>query len=668
MGMRSATGNHSVGFDDRERVRDANPIEEVVQDYGHVLLPDGRNLKALCPFHSEKTPSFKISPERGTYTCFGCGEKGDVFSFVQKVENLTSFPETLQLLAERGGVTLTRRFGPGGPAGPGGPRHGLERKDEYKLLEKAQRWFSKELVGPRGAAARKYLEDRGFRDETLREFAVGYAPAGWSNLVDILSRELSREGVGMEAAIALGLARPGKDGRAYDAFRDRIIFPIRDLRGRVVGFGARALGDESPKYINTGESHLFRKGRLLYGLYEGRETIRRGRVLWLTEGYTDVMMAHQHGFDSAVATLGTALTEANTEQIARHADRVELLFDGDKAGREAARKSIALFLPHDVEIRVALLAGGVDPCDLLNEVEGPERLQRAVETSVSGLEFVLEEGLRVVGKESGERKDRVAREFFAVVDGLPSEIRRRDALHRLAAKLDLPESAVELDHRRWRREREPGTRRKRMTRPADRAPEGGADAGKGGIGALLGDEDAVLLGALAQRARGTVLFSVFPPESFSSPARRELARALIEGRGSVDVLELEDPNVKSKYLELDELIADRGFDEERTLSVLRDVLVHRLVGRRRELTRALASVSAKSASSTALREHEEIRADIERLHAMKWVRERTEEHWDALLSVAGRRFGASELFSREEATAGSHESGSRLENLDGNED
>lgn len=630
--MASTVGDRVM---ERERVRDANPLEEVVQDY-FPLLQDGRTFKALCPFHSEKTPSFKVNPESGHYHCFGCNERGDVFSFVQKIENL-DFAAALRFLADRAGVTLSS----GGRVARG--RDGgdeIERGRGYEILKKAQLFFQGQLArgsgngnsgrqaspqeagrdhGVTGSAALKYLQDRGFEQRTIEEFAVGFAPAAWSELTDALAREK----VSAADTMAVGLARPRKQSQgAYDVFRGRIVFPIRGLQGKVLGFGGRILGGESrkeePKYLNSPESQFFKKGQILYGLYEGRETIRRERRLLLMEGYTDVMMAHQAGFREAVATLGTALAEPNVEQVCRHADAVSLVFDGDRAGRAAARKAVWLFLPQPIEVRVVLLAGGQDPCDLLVDPRGVETFRKEIESGRGSLRFVLDELLSEFGSKTGEQRTRVAREFFPFLQRVPSEFRRLEGVQLLAAQLGATEDVVLREYQKHVQ----GVRK-----PLRRTEETSTSDPSGPGGELPGYEDAIVLCALSERERASRLFELCPPTRLRDPRLRVIGLELAEMlRGNSfgepspagtesrawGELEFEDTAVKSRFLSLREPLVRGQYEDEQAARLLRDVLVHRLSHRSRELRQRLNDAVEADRTPT-LTELMTVRAAISKL-------------------------------------------------------
>jgi DNA primase len=321
---------------------------------GYVQLQKaGRSYKAVCPFHSERTPSFFVSPERQSWHCFGaCGEGGDVFSFVMKREGL-EFREALRLLAERAGVPLPERRR---------AEEDAERERLRQANEAAAQYYHRVLLdSEEGRRARRYLEERGLDRGTVQDFQLGFAPAGW----ETLWRHLRERGYGQEELLAAGLISSGERG-PRDLFHERIMFPIADMRGRVVGFGGRSLPGEGreesqPKYLNTAQTVLFDKGSLLYALDKAKEHIRREGSAVIVEGYMDAIAAHQHGYANVVASMGTALTERQVRLLKRFARDVVLALDADTAGQEATLRAVEYQEILGRDIRVALLPAGLDP-------------------------------------------------------------------------------------------------------------------------------------------------------------------------------------------------------------------------------------------------------------------------------------------------------------------
>ena len=343
---------------DRDAVREIKDRIDIVEFIGETvqLRRAGRSFKGLCPFHSEKTPSFHVSSERQTYHCFGCGRGGDVFSFVMEREGL-SFPEVLEMLASRAGVSLEKHQGR--PERKGGA---------FEAMGSALAFFADSLSGPSGEAARKYLDRRGIKAENVKAFELGWAPASW----DMLKKHIGSAGINMSDAMASGLLSEGERG-TYDRFRGRIIFPIRDVQGRLVAFGGRIIDGEGAKYINSPEGELYSKRKNLYLLNVARQAIReKGRSI-LVEGYMDAIRLHIAGFPETVASLGTALTAEQATLLKRFADQCMICYDSDTAGHEAAIRGMYVLQQSGLDIRVVVLPAGKDPDDLVGEKDGPKK-------------------------------------------------------------------------------------------------------------------------------------------------------------------------------------------------------------------------------------------------------------------------------------------------------
>jgi DNA primase len=403
-------------------LRSAADIVEVIGEHTR-LKKAGRSWKGLCPFHNERTPSFTVDRDKGLYHCFGCGAGGDVIHFVRQMDRL-EFPEAVEALAGRFGVVIPRRTR--------GPRD--DRRE--KLLEAAaaaQRFYAAELAKPASRAA-AYLTERGVAPELTHRLGLGHAPDSW----DSLSRALSAA-YPESLLVESGLLQPGQDGkRAYDRFRDRLLFVIRDERGRPVGFGGRALSPANePKYLNSPESPIFQKKRTLYGLSEARDAMRRRERVVLVEGYFDHLALVSAGIEETVASMGTALTPEQCEKLRRLVPRVVLCYDGDSAGRTATRSALALLLAHGMVARVALLPEGSDPHDVLTS-EGTESLRTRIDQSVAYLDFLIADvkpGDPNI--DSTERSGRVA-QILDVIRSIPDRITRHGECMNLASQIGIP--------------------------------------------------------------------------------------------------------------------------------------------------------------------------------------------------------------------------------------
>jgi DNA primase len=402
--------------DDKERVRAATNILDLIGGVTTVKR-SGRTYMAVCPFHQEKTPSMSIDAARGLYYCHGCHAKGDIFSFVQETQGLT-FPEALETLARQAGITLAED--------PAAARRRGERDALVEAVRLAVRFYHRRLrESPDAGLARAYLRNRGYDAEVVADFELGYAPADG----DALVRELRGAGVPDRVAVAAQLVSRGRGGSIYDYFRDRVLFPIRDLRGDPVGFGGRVLGDAKPKYLNTRESAVYHKSRLLYGLDRAKTEISKAGYAVVVEGYTDVIALHRAGMPVAVATCGTALGEEHFDLLRRFADRIVLAFDADQAGAGAALRGDTLETPVrlDLDLRVAVMPGGMDPADLV-QAGRVEELRAAVQQARPLLRFRIERelarfdltepeerarALHVVGPLVGRVSDEIARTEYA---------------------------------------------------------------------------------------------------------------------------------------------------------------------------------------------------------------------------------------------------------------
>jgi DNA primase len=402
-----------------DQVRDAADIVTVVGEH-LTLRKTGRNYVGLCPFHGEKTPSFNVSREKGTYYCFGCKRGGDVIDFVMEMERVP-FAEAVERLAERFGVHLPS-------ASPEARRRKDERDQLVEVIEAAQATFARQVGENR---PRAFLERRGVPLELATDFGLGYAKGEWRALYDELRRRYPER-----ALIAAGLVVEGEGGRIWDRFRDRVTIPIRLARGRLVAFGGRALGDETPKYLNSPESSLFSKSQLLFALDRAsRSFARAGRAI-VVEGYFDCIAMHQAGFVETVATLGTALSEHHARELARRVPEVVVCFDGDDAGRQAAVAALRTLLAASLQVTVLLLPAGRDPDDVVRR-EGAEGFRGRLEQALSAPDFLLE----LMGPTREERRRNLLNSI-EIVDSCPDPVRRFAMREALALKAGIPYEQV----------------------------------------------------------------------------------------------------------------------------------------------------------------------------------------------------------------------------------
>ncbi|MGC9373037.1 MAG: DNA primase, partial [Thermovirgaceae bacterium] len=384
--------------DEIEEVRERLDIVDVIGDYLR-LNRSGRNYRALCPFHSEKTPSFYVSPKRQTWHCFGCGRGGDLFSFVMEQEGL-SFPEALRLLAERAGVALKARQSDKGA------------KDLYDIMNEAHAFYRKQMQGRGAEAARAYLSRRGIDVKRAVLFELGWAPQGW----DGLKRHFSTRGISLRQAVQAGLLVEGDRG-TYDRFRGRILFPIKDVRGRVIALGGRIVSGEGAKYINSPESPIYSKRSSLYLLNSAKRNMReKGRAI-LVEGYMDALKLHLEGFTETVATLGTSLTEEQAALLKRFCEQCLICYDADIAGQEAAIRGMYLLQRAGLDMRVVTLPEGMDPDDLVSTEDGGERFEELLEKAAPLPLFHIAAKRGELADES--RANGARREIIEGLAGLP---------------------------------------------------------------------------------------------------------------------------------------------------------------------------------------------------------------------------------------------------------
>jgi DNA primase len=419
----------------KDRVRDAVDFVELVSARTELRRAGPARFEGLCPFHDERTPSFGIDPGQKVYHCFGCQASGDVFTFVQETEGV-DFKGALELMAERYGVELQRE--------QEDPREAERRKQRERLLELLSRtatyyerylWDSSEAV-----RAREYLTGRGLTQEMLREFRVGYAPSAWDRVL-LASR---RGGFSVAELYATGLAQRSKqNGQPYDRFRSRIMFPLTDIRGRVLGFGARAMReDQRPKYLNTSDNDVYHKGLHLYGADLARAHAAKAGAVILCEGYTDAIALHQAGMRNAVGLMGTALTGDQVGELSRMAQTVLLALDADSAGQEAMLRAAGLAAKRSLELRVVPLPAGADPADLIQR-EGAQAMTALVERSVPFVRFRVERVLASGDDSSPEVQDRMIDELAPVFALVPAGTMRMELTELVSNRFAVPDSVFE---------------------------------------------------------------------------------------------------------------------------------------------------------------------------------------------------------------------------------
>jgi DNA primase len=418
--------------EDIDRVRDATDLVELFTEVTKVKR-SGRSVMAVCPFHQEKTPSMSVDPARGLYHCFGCEASGDVFKFVQETQSV-DFTESVELLARRAGITLQED--------PGAARRRDRKEELLAAVEEAVDYYHSTLrSGEEAGPARAYLRARGYDSAIVEHFLLGYSPDRW----DGLTRHLTGKGVKEATLLGAGLAVRSRVGRLVDRFRGRVMFPIYDVRGDAVGFGARLLAGEGPKYLNSPETSLYHKSSLLYGLNWAKSTIVREQRAVVVEGYTDVIAFHQAGRPIAVATCGTALGEGHLDLLRRFTERVVLAFDADAAGTGASLRGFEQSVPGDLDMRMARLPEGKDPADLVAGAE-ERAMIAAVEESAPLLQFTIERELERFDLTEAEARGRAIRAAAGLITRHPDSVVRHEYAvmlsRRTGVDLDVVNAAV----------------------------------------------------------------------------------------------------------------------------------------------------------------------------------------------------------------------------------
>lgn len=584
----------------KERVREATDIVDLVGTYLS-LRRQGRSLAGLCPWHDDSKPSLTVNPERQTFRCWVCNIGGDVFSFLMKMERI-EFPEALEQLAARAGIEMPRRSRGVISAGGDG------RSTLLEVLEWARGRFEWALASiPEASAAREYAASRGLTDERAKRFGIGYAPGGW----DWLSRQAVAAGLSQHVLVECGLAVERQDRSGlYDRFRERLMFPIRDVAGRCIAFGGRSLpgaATDTAKYINSPETAIFSKRSTLYGLDAARDAIIRSRRAIVVEGYTDCIAAHQAGVQDVVAVLGTALGDRHVRLLRRYADRIVVLLDGDEAGRRRADEILELILSEPIDVRIARLPTGVDPADLLRST-GPDAFLAVVEAAVDPLEYRLDEA--VAGLPPSPSDDRILAAIQRVLEAVAAlggggrhrlppaaeRLRIEQILGRLSRRFGISVAALRerLNELRSasksaRRDMSDEAEREDSVRPARpiQLPPWDREV----LEVLVGVPGAV-----------GVIVNELPGDALESPVGRSLfetvRRLHAEGRsvGVHDLIDaVEDPALQSLIVEVDETGAGRGqLDPAARLATLRETLSRRIAAQR-------SNASARQLRSAGLR-------------------------------------------------------------------
>jgi DNA primase len=495
--------------EDIDALRERADIVEIISGYSPLKRSGGHTFRGLCPFHSEKTPSFTVDAAKGLYHCFGCGEGGNLYHFVQKAESLP-FPEAVEWLARKTGFQLHYE-----EMHPGERRSAGLKLRLLRANEAAAGFFHKSLMdAPEGQAARRYLGGRGFDREVAERWKLGFAPGR-----DSLCKFLLGRGFSVEEIVRADLGRRSeRDGRLYDTFRNRIVFPTWNLQGDVAGFGARALGDAQPKYLNTAETPVFSKSRLMYGLDRAKSAIARGQAI-VVEGYTDVIALHEAGVKEAVATNGVALGESHFELLKKFTSRAVLMFDSDEAGKGATERGFGLQHKIGIEVLVAPLPSGRDPADVAQE-DGADAVRKVIEQAQPLLQFKVEQTIERMPLDTPESRARAVRDVAEVLGWHPDPIARHQHAFMAAKRIGVDPEAIQ----RVLAEQNPGARETVAADRERRLP-----------GHVKVEREALQLLLTRPKQAGPWADGITESD-FTSPARREVFRcssfALPVGEGN----------------------------------------------------------------------------------------------------------------------------------------
>ena len=404
-----------------------NPIEDVVGQYVS-LKRSGGNMFGLCPFHGEKTASFSVAPDKGIYYCFGCHKGGGAINFMMEVEGL-SYPDAVRALAKRAGMEV--------PEDEQYQSRYRQQERLWALMKEAGRFFHAQLYAPVGAAGLAYVQKRGLSKSILTKFGVGYAPDSWNALVDAM-RKKGYTDQELRDADLVG----EKNGRIYDRFRNRIMFPIIDVRGNVIGFGGRVLDNSTPKYLNTSETLIFNKRKNLFGLNLAKKS-KAGYII-LVEGNVDVITLHQFGFDSAVASLGTSLTEEHATLLSRYTEEVVLTYDGDEAGQRAAKRAIPMLEKVGIKVKVLQMKDAKDPDEFLHKF-GADKVKLLLEESSNRVEYQINAIAKKYDLREDEQRIQFVHEAAELISTLGSAIQREIYGHRVAEAGKISFDAMKLE-------------------------------------------------------------------------------------------------------------------------------------------------------------------------------------------------------------------------------
>ena len=498
---------------------DRNEIEDVVSGYVRLAKRTGANVFGLCPFHNEKTPSFSVSPDKRIFHCFGCGKGGNVVNFIMEIENL-SYPDAVRFLARRSGM----RVPDSEPA-----ERGPDRERILRLNRDAAKFFYEQLISPAGDPAKAYIDKRGISAGSVKTFGLGYAPDAW----DKLARAMNGKGWSdAELSVAGLVKQTKKTSGIYDVFRNRLMFPVIDVRGCITGFSGRLLGDGEPKYLNSPETPVFNKSRSLFAVNSAKKS--KSGYMILAEGNIDVITLHQAGFTGAVASLGTSLTPEQAKLISKYTDQVVIAFDGDAAGAAASERAIKVFKNLDVKVKVLRIKDAKDPDEFIRR-NGPGAFRKMIENSETHIEYKLFSALGKYDMNSDDGKIGFLKEASDVLAELPGNVEREIYASRAADMAGVSKISVEAEVNRLRKQKlrkAEKTAERGALRPAETIRRGGGKIRYSNARSAAAEEGLIRLLCLEPSLFGGE--TPPDPEDFSSPELGHIYSELLKKTHSGD--------------------------------------------------------------------------------------------------------------------------------------
>ena len=489
-----------------------NDIVSVVSDYVRLTKRSGSNMFGLCPFHSEKTPSFSVSPDKQFYHCFGCGKGGGVINFIMDIENL-SYPEAVEFLAKRANMPMPEETN---------DAESHKRARMLALNKDAARFFYDQLSTPLGESAREYIGRRQIRPATVKRFGLGAAPDDWS----LLLNAMEKKGYTGQELFEAGLARRGKNGGYYDTFRNRLMFPVIDVRGNVIGFSGRILGDGEPKYMNSPETLVFNKSRNLFALNLAKKS-KSGYII-LSEGNIDVVSLHQAGFDSAVASLGTSLTPEQARLLSRYTNEVIIAYDNDGAGIKAAQRAIGILEKLDLKVKVLRMSGAKDPDEFI-KLKGADAFRNLLEGSEDQVDYRLHAVTAKYDLSADEQKVEFLKEATELVARLPGAVERQVYAMRVASLSGVAADAVTAEVERRRKRLLSGAQRanaREQSRPERQTQPVEKEFRYENPGSAVAEEGVIRLLYLEPELAN--MPELPPPERFSAPVLGRIYSAILD--------------------------------------------------------------------------------------------------------------------------------------------